>query len=60
MRHETLSDSFTHAGAAGANTLRFAGRLRGRTLKPGRYRLQALAPGAPAPVRAPFVLARRR
>ena len=33
--------SFTHQGAAGANSLRFNGRVRGRTLRPGRYRLSA-------------------
>ena len=33
--------SFTHQGAAGANSLRFKGRVGGRTLKPGSYRLSA-------------------
>jgi hypothetical protein len=33
--------TFTHAGAAGVNTFRFTGRLAGRTLPPGRYRLIA-------------------
>jgi hypothetical protein len=33
--------SFTHADSAGANSLRFTGRLRGRKLPPGRYRLSA-------------------
>jgi hypothetical protein len=31
--------SFTHAGAAGANSFRFSGRMRGRALRRGKYRL---------------------
>ena len=34
--------SFTHAGEVGGNTLPFSGRLSGRRLRPGRYRLIAL------------------
>lgn len=34
--------SFAHADAAGANRFRFTGRVGGRTLAPGRYRLQAI------------------
>jgi hypothetical protein len=34
--------SLTHAGKVGGNSLRFSGRLRGKPLKPGRYRLVAL------------------
>jgi hypothetical protein len=30
---------FTRPGAAGANAFRFTGRLSGRRLRPGRYRL---------------------
>jgi hypothetical protein len=37
----TLAGSFDRAGVAGANSFHFAGRLSGRKLKPGRYRLQA-------------------
>jgi hypothetical protein len=33
--------SFTHADSAGANRLHFTGRLRGRRLPPGSYRLSA-------------------
>ena len=33
--------TFTHAGVAGVNTFRFTGRLAGKTLAPGRYRLIA-------------------
>jgi hypothetical protein len=34
-----VKGGFTHAGAAGANKFRFSGRLNGKALKPGRYRL---------------------
>ena len=34
--------SLTDAGKVGGNSLRFSGRLRGKRLKPGRYRLVAL------------------
>ncbi len=38
--------SFTHAGGAGANIFKFAGRIGGRTLRPGRYRLVGSAGGS--------------
>lgn len=38
--------SFTHDDAAGSNRLRFTGRVHGRALKPGRYRLVAVARAA--------------
>jgi N-acetylneuraminic acid mutarotase len=34
---------FTHADAAGPNTLRFSGRVNGHKLSPGRYRLSVTA-----------------
>lgn len=34
--------SFSHADKAGMNTLRFTGRVRGRKLGPGAYRLRAV------------------
>jgi hypothetical protein len=37
----TLSGSFTRTGNAGTNTFRFTGRMAGRQLKPGSYRLVA-------------------
>ena len=37
----TLKGSFTRAGLAGTNTFRFTGRLNGKRLRPGRYRLVA-------------------
>jgi len=42
-RYVTLRGSFTDRGEAGQNRFRFSGRLRGRKLTPGRYRLRALA-----------------
>jgi hypothetical protein len=33
---------FTHVDAAGANRFRFTGHLPGGTLRPGKYRLQAI------------------
>ena len=49
--------SVRHADRAGMSTLRFSGRLRGRRLRPGRYRLTVVARnagGASRPVRARF------
>ena len=42
-RYRLLRGGFAHEGRAGSNKLRFTGRLRGRRLRPGRYRLRALA-----------------
>ena len=42
-RYVTLRGSFTHKGKAGLNKLKFRGRLRGRKLRAGRYRLRAVA-----------------
>jgi uncharacterized protein YkwD len=42
-RYRTLAGHFTDQGAQGANRLRFAVRLRGKALRPGRYRLEAVA-----------------
>jgi len=42
-RYVTLRGSFTHQGSAGSNTFKFRGRLGGHTLKPGSYRLRAVA-----------------
>jgi hypothetical protein len=46
IRYVTLRGSFSHQGGAGANGLRFRGRLRARKLRPGRYRLRAVATDA--------------
>ncbi len=42
-RHITVPGAFTHSGKSGQNTLTFRGRLRGRELRRGRYRLRAIA-----------------
>ncbi len=42
-RYVTLRGSFTDQGKVGSNKAKFSGRLRGRKLKPGRYRLRAVA-----------------
>ena len=42
-RYVRLRGSFTRRGREGANSLRFRGRLRGRKLRRGRYRLAARA-----------------
>ena len=42
-RYRTLRGGFRHTGTAGLNRFRFSGRLRGRKLRPGRYRLVATA-----------------
>jgi len=39
----TLRGAFTHPGKAGNNRFKFSGRLRGRKLRPSRYRLRAVA-----------------
>jgi uncharacterized repeat protein (TIGR01451 family) len=49
--------TFTHQDSAGAVRFRFTGRLRGKTLAPGRYRLRAVArnvTGASKAVQADF------
>ncbi|HEY0344809.1 MAG TPA: CAP domain-containing protein, partial [Solirubrobacteraceae bacterium] len=49
-----LAGSVTDAGGDGANAFAFRGRLRGRPLAPGRYRLRAVATddaGSASPVR---------
>jgi hypothetical protein len=45
-RDVLLHGSFAHAGVAGANSLRFSGRLRGHSLAPGNYLLIAAYSGA--------------
>lgn len=43
LRHRKLRGAFTQSGAAGRNRVLFTGRLRGRRLAAGRYRLVAIA-----------------
>jgi FG-GAP-like repeat len=40
-RYVPLSGSFTHPDNTGANHFRFTGRIGGKTLRPGNYRLNA-------------------
>jgi hypothetical protein len=42
-RYRTVRGKFTHVGNEGVNRLRWSGRLRGRRLARGRYRLIARA-----------------
>jgi hypothetical protein len=42
-RYLVMAGSFADEGAAGSNTFTFRGRVGGRKLRPGRYRLRALA-----------------
>jgi len=42
-RYVSLKGSFSPVSPAGANSVRFTGRLRGRTLKPGGYRIVLVA-----------------
>jgi hypothetical protein len=62
-RYVRLRGSFTHAGQPGSNSFKFTGRLRGRKLRPGRYRLVGIARDAlgtaSPPERAKFRIVRR-
>lgn len=52
-RYVAIPGSFVHAGAAGVNRLRFSGRLSGRRLSPGFYRLAVTARSGAGPVSSP-------
>ena len=52
-RYVALGGSFSRSGAAGQNAFRFTGRLSGRTLAPGRYRLVGVPTDAAGDVGAP-------
>lgn len=52
-RYVRVSGSFTRNRGAGTNRFTFSGRVGGRAVKPGRYRLLA-TPGAGRTVRATF------
>jgi hypothetical protein len=45
-RYVSVRGSFSRAGTAGTNRFKFTGRLRGRKLAPGTYRLTAVASNA--------------
>jgi PKD repeat protein len=53
-----LPGSFTRPGVDGASSFRFSGRLAGRALSPGRYRLSAAAGPGGITARASFVVLR--
>lgn len=61
-RHVALRGGFARPGNAGVNAFRYSGRLRGRRLASGRYRLTALATDAAgnssSRVAAPFRILR--
>ncbi|MEA2405842.1 MAG: hypothetical protein QOE08_2489 [Thermoleophilaceae bacterium] len=63
-RFVKVKGSFTRAGKAGKNSFKFRGRMGGTKLKPGSYRLVAVAKDAAGnkdktPKRANFQIARR-
>jgi hypothetical protein len=51
-RYANVRGSFTRRGVAGHNRFRFSGRLGGKKLEPGRYRLVAVARDANGKSRA--------
>jgi DNA-binding beta-propeller fold protein YncE len=57
-KYGRVPGAFTHRGSSGTNSFRFSGRVRGRRLQPGRYRLVARIPGATAPKRTLFRIVR--
>ena len=61
--YKNVKGSFTHEALPGANSLRFTGRLNRKTLKPGRYRLTAVATnsfGKSTPARTNFSVKKPR
>jgi hypothetical protein len=62
-RYVSIAGAFTHTARAGANGFYFTGRVGGRTLAPGSYRLLA-TPAASGvdgrPVSTRFRISRRR
>lgn len=57
-RYRRVRGAFTHRGSSGTNSFLFSGRVRGRRLRPGRYRLVATIPGAAPPKRTGFRIVR--
>ena len=62
-RYRRVKGTFSHEGSAGLNSVRFTGRVRGKKLRPARYRLVMVA-SDPAgnrakPERAKFRVVRR-
>jgi DNA-binding beta-propeller fold protein YncE len=56
--YRRVPGAFTHRGSSGTNSFRFSGRVRGRQLQPGRYRLVARIRGGGAPTRTGFRIVR--
>lgn len=50
-RYKRVKGRFTHDGTAGQNAFRFRGRIAGKALRRGRYRLTATAPGRGSRIR---------
>ncbi len=61
-RYKRVKGSFSRSGKAGTNSFHFTGRLRGKKLSPGRYRLVMVATDAAGnkskPKRAKFRIVR--
>jgi hypothetical protein len=57
-RYVAVGKAISRASQAGANSVRFSGRVAGRKLKPGRYRLAVLDPAGKT-TRAGFTIVRR-
>jgi hypothetical protein len=53
-----VKGSFSHSGAAGANSFKFTGRIGGKALLPGSYRLVGKAGAGTATRAAPFKVVR--
>jgi hypothetical protein len=62
-RYVRMKGQFRHVGVPGSNSFRFTGRLRGRKLPPGSYRLVGIARdsanNSSAPARTKFRIVRR-
>jgi hypothetical protein len=57
-RYVAVGKAISRASAAGSNRMRFSGRIGGKKLRPGRYRLQSLDPAGTI-ARAAFTIVRR-
>jgi hypothetical protein len=57
-RYVAVGKAISRTSVAGANRVRFSGRVGGKKLRPGRYRLQSLDPAGTI-ARAAFRIVRR-
>ncbi len=55
-RRVSVHGSFSYAGASGANSFRFSGRIGGHALAPGRYLLVARVAGSGTATTVPFTI----